>query len=301
MAIGALVFTGCGAAPGSEPVLPPPAPAAPMTLPPLQVTATPAGAAAPTSYEGHGLASLPPEVLAKYRPRPLPAEVSRRIQAMHRLSGPGHRRGLARRQDAVLQLECHRRVSSSGGSTAPMRFPVAAHRRRGHRRSCRRSRPTERARGLARPQGRGEPRPLSPTARRRTAQPIQHMPGPDVLRRDLARFEVALLHARTTSRRTLTPSTATTSKSARETVVDRTGLWSVADLADDGRLLLHRATGALPPKSRSGTRKRAAHAALRPEREGGVPCRYGARPGESSCRRTSSASSGASIASKRAS
>src|SRR5262245_41432380 len=66
-----------GAAPAA-----PPAPAAPAT------GAAPA-APASASYVGHGAASVPPEVLAKYAPRPLPPEVSRRIQAMLDVRAPG--------------------------------------------------------------------------------------------------------------------------------------------------------------------------------------------------------------------
>jgi hypothetical protein len=44
---------------------------------------------APGAYAGHGLLSLRPEVLEKYRPKPLPAEVSRRIQAFVDVAGPG--------------------------------------------------------------------------------------------------------------------------------------------------------------------------------------------------------------------
>jgi hypothetical protein len=88
VAIGALV-SGCGA-PAPEPAAPAPPPAEPpMTLPPLQVTAAPGPTQTPSSYAGHGVESLPPEVLQKYRPQPLAADVSRRIQAYMDISGPG--------------------------------------------------------------------------------------------------------------------------------------------------------------------------------------------------------------------
>lgn len=55
--------------------------------------ADPPRAAAPStsaaSYSGHGVSSVPPEVLAKFAPTPVPPELSRRIQAMLDLRAPG--------------------------------------------------------------------------------------------------------------------------------------------------------------------------------------------------------------------
>src|SRR5215470_8930892 len=48
----------------------------------------PAPAASQSAYTGHGAESIPPEVLAKYRPTPLPSELERKIQSMFDLSGP---------------------------------------------------------------------------------------------------------------------------------------------------------------------------------------------------------------------
>src|SRR5262249_19042261 len=41
-----------------------------------------------TSYSGHGADSVPPEVIAKFAPTPLPASVSARIQAMLDVRAP---------------------------------------------------------------------------------------------------------------------------------------------------------------------------------------------------------------------
>lgn len=75
----------------------PPAPAAAPCPPAATAAATPtatasaAPAGAPTSagYSGHGAASVPPEVLAKYAPPRLPADVSRRIQSLLDVRSPG--------------------------------------------------------------------------------------------------------------------------------------------------------------------------------------------------------------------
>lgn len=45
-------------------------------------------AAAPKAYAGHGADSVPPEVIAKFAPTPLPSDVSRRIQAMLDVRAP---------------------------------------------------------------------------------------------------------------------------------------------------------------------------------------------------------------------
>lgn len=54
------------------------------SLVPLSVAAAPQSA-----YKGHGAGSVPPEVLQKYAPRPLPADLARRIQSMMDVRAPG--------------------------------------------------------------------------------------------------------------------------------------------------------------------------------------------------------------------
>ena len=68
---------------------------APTTAPASAPAATPAAAAtsnaAPATggYSGLGVASVTPEILASYAPKPLPSEVSRHIQAMLDIRAPG--------------------------------------------------------------------------------------------------------------------------------------------------------------------------------------------------------------------
>jgi dipeptidyl aminopeptidase/acylaminoacyl peptidase len=75
----------CGAG-GVAPQPPAPPPIAPSIAPPA------AAPSATVSYSGLGVASLSPEVLAAYAPKPLPAEVSRHIQSMLDIRAPGEGR-----------------------------------------------------------------------------------------------------------------------------------------------------------------------------------------------------------------
>ncbi|MDL1950078.1 S9 family peptidase, partial [Acidobacteria bacterium ACD] len=49
----------------------------------------PAMAAPQTAYKGHGADSVPPEVIARYAPKPLPPDLARRIQSMMDVRAPG--------------------------------------------------------------------------------------------------------------------------------------------------------------------------------------------------------------------
>src|SRR5687768_14926916 len=62
--------------------------AQPLPRPTAPAPVPPATGAAPSAYSGHGAASVSPEVLARFAPKPLPAEVSRRIQAMLDVRAP---------------------------------------------------------------------------------------------------------------------------------------------------------------------------------------------------------------------
>ncbi|HTB73728.1 MAG TPA: prolyl oligopeptidase family serine peptidase [Polyangiaceae bacterium] len=86
-----VVATGCTKAPLLTPI--PPVTSAtpgPSALPPLPPDAASGGEAAPGSaYSGHGVETIEPEVLAKFRPVPLAPEVSRRIQSLMDVRAPG--------------------------------------------------------------------------------------------------------------------------------------------------------------------------------------------------------------------
>src|SRR6185503_12030376 len=67
-------------------VTPPPPPS--VTAPGPAPSAAPSAAPAAASYQGHGLSSVAPEILAKFAPVPLPSEVSRKIQALLDVRSP---------------------------------------------------------------------------------------------------------------------------------------------------------------------------------------------------------------------
>ncbi|HEY1394252.1 MAG TPA: hypothetical protein VFV25_12840, partial [Methylibium sp.] len=52
-------------------------------------SAVPAASEPATAYSGHGAASVAPEVIEKFRPKPLPEDISRRIQSLLDLRAPG--------------------------------------------------------------------------------------------------------------------------------------------------------------------------------------------------------------------
>jgi dipeptidyl aminopeptidase/acylaminoacyl peptidase len=88
----ALLLGLAGFAAACEPPVPPAvAPCPSGTAVAAVTTAAPTAAPATTSaaYTGHGAASLPPEVLAKYTAPRLPGDVSRRIQSMLDVRAPG--------------------------------------------------------------------------------------------------------------------------------------------------------------------------------------------------------------------
>jgi protease II len=238
-----------------------PAPRPPSATPALTAAPVPAGepsAAASAAYAGHGLGSLSAEVLEKYRPKPLPSDVSRHIQAMLDVSGPGI--GAVTPDGARLLFSWSvTGVSQLWRLDGAMRFPAQL---------TGGEDPTALA-GLT-PNGRwlvvsrdrkGEENPglYLQTPEGGPLIEIQHKPGIQTL------MGVLSLDSRFvyfTSNDIQKDSYAVyrydIEKRARETLVDTPGLWRIADLADDGRLLLHKATGALTaevwewdPKSRA--------------------------------------------------
>lgn len=79
--------------PPEPPTTPPPPPTAPSPATAAAPAASPAPAApaAPPGqgYAGHGAESVPPEILAKYAARPLPPALARRIQTLFDVRAPG--------------------------------------------------------------------------------------------------------------------------------------------------------------------------------------------------------------------
>ncbi|MET0591924.1 MAG: prolyl oligopeptidase family serine peptidase [Polyangiaceae bacterium] len=76
---------GSNVVPPEPPKPPPPGPAVAPTPPPAPAANTTSS----TPYSGHGLASVPPEMIAQFSPKALPGEVTRRIQSMLDIRAPG--------------------------------------------------------------------------------------------------------------------------------------------------------------------------------------------------------------------
>ena len=269
-----MLVAACGGAPLLAPVPPvtsatpgPDAlPAAPSPAP--DASASPAASA----YVGHGVETLAPEVLAKYRPR---RAVTGRL-APHRVA---HGRARARHRAALSpdgkSLYFSWSITGIGQIwrvDGPRHFPAAAHRRRGQH--VARGHHARRAlsRHPARPQGRREPGTLPAAGRGRSPRSHPARPrGADALRSRVERLEVRVLHRQRPASPTRTSSTGGTStKKERQVVFDGSGaspppgappspstgaaaqaptqaggLWHVSDLKDDGRLLLRKETGSL--------------------------------------------------------
>ncbi|HVH41605.1 MAG TPA: S9 family peptidase [Labilithrix sp.] len=79
-----LLLASCG--PSGDGVRVPPVTAAPVK--PAAAKADSTGPSKTTGYAGHGSDSIPPEVIAKFGPTPLPSDVSRRIQSMLDVRAP---------------------------------------------------------------------------------------------------------------------------------------------------------------------------------------------------------------------
>jgi hypothetical protein len=85
--IASCLLSACGSSP------PPGSPVPPVTSSPPRENAPRSGTSGapadePLAYAGHGADSVPPELIAKFAPTPLPAETSRRIQAMLDVRAP---------------------------------------------------------------------------------------------------------------------------------------------------------------------------------------------------------------------
>lgn len=91
--VAALAFL-AACAPSQPPVTLTAPPVSPGTPPPPDRSPPPGGSAraeganAPGVYSGHGADSVPPELIAKYAPTPLPPELSRKIQSMLDVRSP---------------------------------------------------------------------------------------------------------------------------------------------------------------------------------------------------------------------
>ena len=213
-----------------------PAPAAPEAQP----------EAAQEGYSGFGLKSVSAEVLAKYAPQPLKPEVARRIQSLLDLRSPSVGRispdgkrlyfswsisgspqvyRLDGPESFPVQMTAGEDVTSVVGITPDGRWLIVARDRNG-----------EEFPGLY----------LQDAVKGGPLIPILHEPSVrtrfELVSRDSAYVYFAANDRKNDSFRIFRYDIA---NKTREVVFDREGLWSIADLHDDGRLLLSKATGSL--------------------------------------------------------
>ncbi len=211
----------------------------------LLLQAAAAAAVAQTPYKGHGAASVSPEVLAQFAPKPLPPKVSARIQMLMDVRAPGMGRltGDGTRLFFGWSVTGTAQVWRLDG---PDRFPVQL--TGGEDRTWIADlMPDGRAAILQRDR-KGEENPglyLLP-AEGGSLVAVQHLPGVqtffDFVTRD---GEWIYFHANDQKPDAYAVYRWNLRTRAKETVLAEPGLWSVADHRDDGRLLVRQSTGAL--------------------------------------------------------
>lgn len=225
-----------------EPPEPPAAPPAPTAS--VAPTAAPAASAAPaTGYSGHGLASVSPEVLKKFAPTPLPAEVTRSIQALLDVRSPGAGRLSPDGKTLYFgwSITGVRHLFRVDG---PQRFPVQmtagedtttleAITPDGKWLVLQRDRRGEENPGLYLQDPKGGPLAL-----------VQHLPNVRTFL-EFVSDDGKFLYFRANDRRAngYTIYRYDLSTRQREIVFDEDGLWTIADHRPDGRLLLAKEVG----------------------------------------------------------
>ncbi len=197
-------------------------------------------------YAGLGPASLPPKILDVYRPRPLPADVSRRIESLIDVRAPGIG-ALSPDGKAMFFSWTITGIAQIWRVDGPKRFPREL---TGGADNTSLAPVTPDGRWLVVQRDRkGEENPglyLQPPAGG-PLDVIQHLPGIQT------RFEVVSPDSKYvyfTSNDRKPDSYVVyrwdVAKKTKEAVFDKEeGLWRVSDIRDDGRLLLRRETGSL--------------------------------------------------------
>jgi dipeptidyl aminopeptidase/acylaminoacyl peptidase len=241
-----MASAGCGGAPLLYPV--PPVTSAipgPSALPPEPSSGASLAPSA-SAYAGHGADTIPPAIMDKYAPSPLPAEVSRRIESLMDVRAPG----IGQIAPDGKSLYFGWNVTGIGQVwklDGPRRFPqqvtggedstsLAAITPDGRMLVLQRDRKGEENPGLYLQAVAGGP-----------LQAVQHARGVQT------RFEAVSSDSRyvyfTANDRK--PDAYVVyrwdiAKKERQVVFDqKDGLWRVSDLRDDGRLLLRRETGSV--------------------------------------------------------
>ncbi len=196
-------------------------------------------------YSGHGAASVPLSVLAKYRPEPVPAEVARRIQSLLDLKPPGA--GILSPDGKRLFFSwAVTGVSQVFRLDGPDRFPVqltggedvttvVAVTADGKHLVLVRDRKGEENPGIYVQPADGGPLTV-----------VSHVPGVQTHFQRLSDDGTTLYYtANDRKRDSYVLYAQPLLGGERRALVETEGLWSLADVRDDGALLLRKATGSL--------------------------------------------------------
>lgn len=204
--------------------------------------------AAPTAkaqYSGHGAASVAPEVIAKYAPKPLPEDLSRKIQGMFDVRAPGLGRVAPDGKrlffgwsvtgtPQIWRLEGPDRfpVQMTGGQD---RASLAGISPDGKTLYVQRDRKGEENPGLYTMSADGGP-----------LTAIQHLPGVQTFLDFVAPDGKSVyFHSNDVAKDSYAVYRWDVAAKRKELVFGEPGLFMVADLKDDGRLLLRKETGSL--------------------------------------------------------
>jgi len=218
----------------------------PATLLALAFVAS-AGIAQPAEkpYQGLGAGSVTPEIVARYAPKPLPAELTRHIQSLLDVRSPGG--GILAPNGRQLYFSWNvTGISQVWRADAPLGFPVQT---TGGEDATAIADITPDGKWLILERDRkGEENPglyLQP-AEGGALQAIQHLPGVRTFLQQVAPDSRSLLF----KANDLKPDSYAIYRydlqsRTRTTVFDQPGLWNVDDQRPDGLLLLAKSTGAL--------------------------------------------------------
>jgi dipeptidyl aminopeptidase/acylaminoacyl peptidase len=265
----------------------------PLPLPPLTSVIPPGGDSsaplpddtagpAPRSYSGHGVDSVPPELLAKYRPRALSPDVASRVEALMDVRAPGIGE-LSPDGKALYFSWTITGIGQVWKADGPRRFPLqltggedstslAAITPDGKWLVLQRDRKGEENPGLYLQAASGGPVTL-----------VQHVRGVQTIYEGVSSDSRFLYF----SSNDVKPDAYVVyrwdiAKKEKQAVFDQpVGLWHVSDVADDGRLLLRKETGSLTAEIWEwDPAKKAVTPLLGQDEKEEYQAQYGAHPGE---------------------
>jgi dipeptidyl aminopeptidase/acylaminoacyl peptidase len=236
----------------------------------------------PRSYAGHGLETIPPEVLAKYRPRPLSPEVASRVQSLMDVRAPG----IGRLSPDGKGLYFSWTITGIGQIwklDGPLRFPVQL---TGGEDDTSLATVTPDGKWLVIQRDRkGEENPglyLQPAAGG-PVEVVQHLRGVQTEYEGITN-DSRYLYFTSNDRK---PDAYVVyrwdiARKEKQAVFEQPeGLWHVADIADDGHLLLRKETGSLTAEFWEwDPAKKAVSPILGQNEKEEYQAQYGARPGE---------------------